>query len=253
MPSRARAHADGGRDRLRLREVVQRALESFLTGTSTSGATEREVGMRALESFCGEDSLRATERWEGGRAEGPGVFPAGRHSPPVQRKELGHGTQFRPREVVLMALEYMLPDDIHLRCNGKVFMAVTSVWPQLEGELRVFMAVTNVWLQLEGELAQHVFMAVTNVWPQLEGELVSQFESREDLIDSVLISCHIPWYFDGSLATKYRDGYSFDGGLTNLIPVVPGNGNAVRISCFPGKRMTSFGEIHIAPDTYDDW
>ena len=37
-------------------------------------------------------------------------------------------------------------------------------------------------------------VAVTRAWPRPMGYLVSQFESREDLIEALLTSCHIPWW-----------------------------------------------------------
>eukprot|EP00955_Chlamydomonas_euryale_P031963 335060-Chlamydomonas_euryale.AAC.2 len=63
----------------------------------------------------------------------------------------------RLRSVLDKTLSDVLPHDIHERCNGTCHIAVTHVWPTLK--------------------------------PQL----VSQFDSRRQLIDTLLTSCHIPW------------------------------------------------------------
>ena len=39
-----------------------------------------------------------------------------------------------------------------------------------------------------------VQVAVTKAWPRPQGQIISEFESREDLIESLLTSCHIPWW-----------------------------------------------------------
>ena len=51
----------------------------------------------------------------------------------------------------------LLPADIHQRCSGKAYVAVTTVFPRPRGLL------------------------------------VSEFSSRDDLIAALLTSCHIPW------------------------------------------------------------
>ena len=37
-------------------------------------------------------------------------------------------------------------------------------------------------------------VAVTKAWPRPQGLIISEFESRDDLIESLLTSCHIPWW-----------------------------------------------------------
>lgn len=76
-----------------------------------------------------------------------------------------NGTRFRLRSVLNRTLRDVLPDDIHERCSGNTHLAVTQLWPQFAPRL------------------------------------VSDFRSREHLIETLLTSCHIPWYFDGSLIT----------------------------------------------------
>ena len=45
------------------------------------------------------------------------------------------GTRFRLRAVLKRVLEATLPEDIHLRCTGRAYIAVTRLWPQYQGEL----------------------------------------------------------------------------------------------------------------------
>lgn len=72
-------------------------------------------------------------------------------------------------------------------------------------------------------------VAITRVVPYFRPWIVSEFESRDDLINALLTSCHIPWYFDGRWMTKYRGRYCIDGGVTNFIPSVPGAEYTVKV------------------------
>lgn len=127
------------------------------------------------------------------------------------------GTRFRLRSVLQDTLNQVLPNDIHERCSGVVHVAVTKVWPK--------------------------------VTPTL----VSKFTCKKDLIDTLLVSCHIPWYFDGSLVTRYDSGLAFDGGLSNFIPVPPNCQEAVRVACFPSQKLRMFKGIELSPDTFESW
>ncbi|GLC46328.1 hypothetical protein PLESTB_000999500 [Pleodorina starrii] len=126
------------------------------------------------------------------------------------------GTRTRLKSVLQRVLEAALPDDIHERCEGRAFLAVTSLWPQFEPRL------------------------------------VSSFSSREDLINTLLVSSHIPYWFDGSLFTTYRDGLFFDGGITNFIPTTPTE-RCHRVCCFASQQLRSFKNIDLSPDTYEAW
>ena len=57
----------------------------------------------------------------------------------------------------------LLPEDIHQRCNGRAYVAVTRVFPRPKGLI------------------------------------ISEFTSKEDFIAALLTSCHIPWWFDSSI------------------------------------------------------
>lgn len=127
------------------------------------------------------------------------------------------GTRTRLRAVLEGTLTALLPEDVHERCEGRTHVAVTRVSP--------------------------VF----------SGELLSSFHSREDLIEALLTSCHIPWYFNGSLVNRFRGEYCFDGGVTNFIPAPP-VGTPAKVTCFPAKQLQStFGKVAISPDAFEDW
>lgn len=102
-----------------------------------------------------------------------------------------NGTRFRLGQLLEGFLQELLPDDVHERCSGNTFVAVTQTYPKLRSEL------------------------------------VSQFRSRQDLIDTLLTSCHVPWWFDGSFLRRYQGleggevGLYCDGGFTNFIPSPP--------------------------------
>jgi hypothetical protein len=94
-----------------------------------------------------------------------------------------NGTRFRLRAVLEGVLREVLPSDIAERVNGRAHLAVTRIFPGL--------------------------------YPQL----INEFSSREDLIQTMLTSCHIPWYFDGKGTTMYRGAPHTDGGKQGMAEV----------------------------------
>ena len=92
---------------------------------------------------------------------------------------------------------------------------------------------------------------------QLRTELISDFRDKDDLVETLLTSCHVPFYFDRFPARLYRSasprhGLYADGGLLDFIPVPPlrdpqatwRNPLQIRVSCFPlqmTKLMASKG------------
>lgn len=64
------------------------------------------------------------------------------------------------------------------------------------------------------------YVAVTRLHPGRGSDLLTEFADKNDLIQGLLTSCHIPVYFDkGKPVRRYRGGWYCDGGLTNFIPV----------------------------------
>lgn len=113
-------------------------------------------------------------------------------------------------------LEHHLPDDVHERCSGSTHIAIT------------------------------------HMLPYARSHLVSEFTSKADVIQALLTSCHIPFYFAGTFARTFRGRYCYDGGVTNFIPVPPDLDYAARVCCFPSKGISMAKSIHIAPDCFDD-
>lgn len=120
------------------------------------------------------------------------------------------GTAFRLGAVLREILEKFLPDDAHIRCNGRVRVAVTQI-----------------------------------LW-RPRGLLVDQFDSKEDLINAVITSSFIPGYLAPRPATVFRNKLCIDGGLTLFMPPTSA-AQTVRICAFPAGRLGLQG-IGISPD-----
>ncbi|KAJ8754899.1 hypothetical protein K2173_015411 [Erythroxylum novogranatense] len=120
------------------------------------------------------------------------------------------GTAFRLGAVLRDVLENFLPDDAHLRCNGRVRVAVTQI-----------------------------------LWKP-RGLLVDQFDSKEDLINAVFTSSFIPGYLAPRPATVFRNRLCIDGGLTLFMPPTSAT-QTVRVCAFPASYMDLQG-IGISPD-----
>jgi predicted acylesterase/phospholipase RssA len=115
-----------------------------------------------------------------------------------------NGTPGRLRVELSAVLHDMLPNESHIACTPDVHLALTRVH-------------------------------VSNRRVSLEPQLISSFVSREDLIECLLASCHIPLYFDRFTltTTSFRNTRYLDGGLLNFLPSPPGCDNPVRVNCFP--------------------
>uniref|UniRef100_A0A251VIZ4 Patatin n=1 Tax=Helianthus annuus TaxID=4232 RepID=A0A251VIZ4_HELAN len=120
------------------------------------------------------------------------------------------GTAFRLGAVLRDVLEQFLPDDAHIRSNGRVRVAVTQI-----------------------------------LW-RPRGLLVDQFDSREDLIDAVITSSFIPGYLAPRPATLFRNRLCVDGGLTLFMPPTSA-AQTVRVCAFPAGRL-GLEDIGISPD-----
>lgn len=120
------------------------------------------------------------------------------------------GTAFRLGAVLRDILQKFLPDDVHIRSNGRVRVAVTQL-----------------------------------LW-RPRGLLVDQFDSKEDLINAVFTSSFIPGYLAPKPATMFRNRLCIDGGLTLFMPPTSA-AQTVRVCAFPAGRMGLQG-IGISPD-----
>ncbi|KAJ3697451.1 hypothetical protein LUZ61_001156 [Rhynchospora tenuis] len=120
------------------------------------------------------------------------------------------GTAFRLGAVLRDVLEEFLPEDVHIRSNGRIRVAITQLG-----------------------------------W-RPRGLLVDQFDSKEDLINAVFTSSFIPGYLAPRPATMYRKRLCIDGGLTLFMPPTSAC-ETVRVCAFPASRIGLQG-IGISPD-----
>ncbi|KAK3120341.1 hypothetical protein QOZ80_9AG0686090 [Eleusine coracana subsp. coracana] len=120
------------------------------------------------------------------------------------------GTAFRLGAVLRDVLDKFLPDDVHIRCNGRIRVAIT----QLSWRPR--------------------------------GLLIDQFDSKEDVINAVITSSFIPGYLAPRPATYFRNRLCIDGGLTLFMPPTSAS-ETVRVCAFPASRLGLQG-IGISPD-----
>ncbi|XP_047318402.1 patatin-like phospholipase domain-containing protein 4 isoform X2 [Impatiens glandulifera] len=120
------------------------------------------------------------------------------------------GTAFRLGAVLRDILDKFLPDDVHIRSNGRVRVAITQI-----------------------------------LW-RPRGLLIDQFDSKEDMINAVFTSSFIPGYLAPRPATMFRNRLCVDGGLTLFMPPTSA-AQTVRVCAFPASRLGLKG-IGISPD-----
>ncbi|PVD19150.1 hypothetical protein C0Q70_21714 [Pomacea canaliculata] len=75
-----------------------------------------------------------------------------------------------------------------------------------------------------------------------QNKLFSDFQSREELIEALVASCHIPFY-SGAKLPMFRDKVYFDGGLSNNL-VRFGEGRTITVSPFSGKQDIGPEDAH---------
>ncbi|EDO40337.1 predicted protein [Nematostella vectensis] len=64
--------------------------------------------------------------------------------------------------------------------------------------------------------------------------IVSEFHSKEDLIEALMASSHVPFY-SGILPAKFRGTYYIDGGLSDNLPQHFTEGETITVSPFSGE------------------
>ncbi|KAB0797303.1 hypothetical protein PPYR_08297 [Photinus pyralis] len=102
---------------------------------------------------------------------------------------------FKIQTLLLEGLEKYLPEDAHVRVSGKLHISLTRVY---DGK--------NV--------------------------IVSQFESKEDLLQALLASAFVP-IFSGILPPKFRGVRCMDGGFSDNLPAI--DENTITVSPFCGE------------------
>uniref|UniRef100_A0A0N5A3F3 triacylglycerol lipase n=1 Tax=Parastrongyloides trichosuri TaxID=131310 RepID=A0A0N5A3F3_PARTI len=102
---------------------------------------------------------------------------------------------FNLLQLVRDGLELALPENAHELCSGKLFISLTRV-------------------------KDH------------QNVIVSQYDTKEELIQAIICSCFIPFYC-GRVPPKFRGEQYVDGGISSNQPVV--DENSITISPFSGE------------------
>ncbi|CAH1966928.1 unnamed protein product [Acanthoscelides obtectus] len=114
----------------------------------------------------------------------------------ARKRSLGaFSPSFNINRLLLENLEKFLPDDAHIRCSGKLHVSLTRVH---DGK--------NV--------------------------VISNFDSREELIQCLLASAFIP-FFSGLIPPKFRGVRYMDGGYSDNLPTL--DENTITVSPFCGE------------------
>ena len=115
-----------------------------------------------------------------------------------------------------------LPSDIVSRCNGRLFITVTQMWPN----------------------------------PSLKPVILSHFDSKEHLVDAVAASCFIPLWSARRLATKLGPSKALfaDGGILAFMPPI----GDIRISPLPRRLflppfLSRPPHIHLSPQDLQEY
>ena len=85
----------------------------------------------------------------------------------------------------------------------------------------------------------------------LHSKRVCRFESRADLVDALLASCHLPLMSDGSLTTRFRGRRVIDGGETGWgRAVTKRHGGSSQAGGMMGERGMQLYTLSISPSSY---
>uniref|UniRef100_A0A7S3YXY6 PNPLA domain-containing protein n=2 Tax=Lotharella globosa TaxID=91324 RepID=A0A7S3YXY6_9EUKA len=103
-------------------------------------------------------------------------------------------------------LEILLPPDAHIRCTNRIRILLTRV-------------------------------------PGFRQQYVSQFASREELIDAVMASVHVPFFLNWKPLKSFRGAYYMDGTLDDFVsgensPILGCNGKAFIVDYYEDPKLT---------------
>lgn len=112
------------------------------------------------------------------------------------------------------SLADFLPPSTLERCNGRLHVCVTKVWPNPSGKVTI----------------------------------INKFQSMDELLEVLAASCFIPLYSAPAMVTKIGAEYFVDGGVFAFIPPV----GEVRVSPIPlpAFRQARRSHIHIISRKY---
>ena len=106
-------------------------------------------------------------------------------------------------ELLRDELEIIFEEDAHLKVSGKLHISMTDLTGQ--------------------------------------NHIVSQFKSRNQLIEAILVSCYVPGLYAYSYFPQYNGQYFIDGGFSNNQPVV---NSTIRVSPFAGPSEICPKDTH---------
>uniref|UniRef100_A0A7S2XFS4 PNPLA domain-containing protein n=1 Tax=Lotharella oceanica TaxID=641309 RepID=A0A7S2XFS4_9EUKA len=103
-------------------------------------------------------------------------------------------------------LEILLPDDAHIRCSNRVRILLTRV-------------------------------------PGFRQQYVSQFATREELINAVMASVHVPFFLNWKPLKSFRGAYYMDGTLDDFVtgensPILGCNGKAFVVDYYEDPKLS---------------
>lgn len=100
-----------------------------------------------------------------------------------------------------------------------VFDLNKHVGPELFNGLNTMLP-TDVVDRVNGRL--YVSISKLDAWGRPRNRLISNFLSRDHLIRTLMVSCHIPGYTKSSFSLiRFEDSWCMDGGLTDDAPLLP--------------------------------
>ena len=146
------------------------------------------------------------------------------------------GTMGRMGPLLRDFLGSYLPSDAHERCSNQISIHVTT---------------SPSWSEMTRGFKE---------------EDITQFDTKEDLVEALMSSCHIPLYLDGRLSTKVKGKAFVDGGISAFVPSPSAASEVVKVCCFPTRalisRLSLFPistalakqiEIDCSPDTFEPY
>nr|XP_054761773.1 LOW QUALITY PROTEIN: uncharacterized protein LOC129268222 [Lytechinus pictus] len=104
---------------------------------------------------------------------------------------------FNLHQILVDGMERILPADIHKRASGRLHISLTRMSDR-------------------------------------QNVMVSEFETRQDLMDAILCSAFIPFY-SGFLPPTYRGTRYVDGGISDNLPIIDKNCKTITVSPLSGE------------------
>eukprot|EP00747_Dinoflagellata_sp_TGD_P099799 gnl/TRDRNA2_/TRDRNA2_167853_c1_seq7.p1 gnl/TRDRNA2_/TRDRNA2_167853_c1~~gnl/TRDRNA2_/TRDRNA2_167853_c1_seq7.p1 ORF type:complete len:448 (+),score=77.84 gnl/TRDRNA2_/TRDRNA2_167853_c1_seq7:58-1401(+) len=112
--------------------------------------------------------------------------------------------------IVASAIAFGIDEDEVLRQMG-IFMSEIRKGVKLKDAFRKILEVIVPEDAPERAHRHGLQIAYLEVWPNPQPHVVSHWESKEDIIETILASCNFPFYFSTWPLVKCRDSWAIDG------------------------------------------